>query len=121
MYSQIAYCHTMGLMNRFSLQLSPLLLLLGLSACTQTSPKPPGSTTYSPYTPQQIQEFNKQALSPVEGPFGPVDPRAEDLRISKERALDAKFYNQPKGEQEAEAIETQSAEPYQATKPVITF
>lgn len=108
-------------MNRFSLRLILILILMGLSACTQTPVKPPGSTTFSPYTPVQIQEFNKQTLSPVEGPFGPVDPKAEDIRIAKERALDAKFYNQPQGEEEAEAIETQSADPYQATKPIITF
>jgi len=108
-------------MNTSFLRLGPFLLLIGLSACTQTPPKPPGSTTFSPYTPGQIQEFNKQTLSPVEGPFGPVDPRAEDLRIAKERAQDAKFYNQPQGEEEAEALETQSTDPYQATKPVITF
>ena len=114
-------CHTIVLMNTFTLRLSQFLLLIGLVACAKAPPKPPGSTTFSPYTPGQIQEFNKQSLSPVEGPFGPVDPRAEDLRISKERALDAKFYNQPQGEEEAEAIETQSADPYQATKPILTF
>ena len=111
----------MGLMNTFSLALVPFLLFLGLSACTQTPPKPPGSTTFSPYTPGQIQEFNQQTLSPVEGPFGPVDPRAEDVRIAKERALDAKFYKQPEGEEEAESLEIQSVDPYQATKPIVTF
>ncbi|OJI05156.1 hypothetical protein AOC28_06540 [Polynucleobacter sp. MWH-Adler-W8] len=94
---------------------------MGLAACSQTPPLPPGSTTYSPYTHGQVQEFNRQSLSPVEGPFGPVDPRAEDARIAKERASDAKYYKQPQGEEEAEAIETQSADSYQATKPVITF
>jgi hypothetical protein len=108
-------------MNSFFSKFSPLLLLIGVAACSHPIPQPPGSTTFSPYTPGQIQEFNKQALSPVEGPFGPVDPRAEDLRIAKERALDAKFYSQSQGEEEAEAIETQSADPYQATKPLITF
>jgi len=108
-------------MKTFFSKLNPLLLLVSISACTQVPPLPPGSTTYSPYTPQQIKGFNGQTISPVEGPFGPVDPRAEDLRISKERALDAKFYNRPQGEEEAEAIETQSAEPYQATKSIITF
>jgi hypothetical protein len=97
------------------------MILMSIVACTQAPPLPPGSTTKSPYTPQQIKEFNSQTLSPVEGPFGPVDPRAEDLRLSKERALDSKFYNQPQGEQEAEALEMQSADPYQATKPVLTF
>lgn len=108
-------------MNKFLLRLGSFLLLVGISACTQAPPKPPGSSTFSPYTPGQIQEFNKQTLSPVEGPFGPVDPRAEDLRISKERAVDAKFYNQPQGEEEAETLETQSVDPYQSTRPVIAF
>ena len=111
----------MGLMNTFLPKLSPFVLWMGISACTQTPLKPPGSTTFSPYTPGQIQEFNQQTLSPVEGPFGPVDPRAEDARIAKERAADSKFYSQPQGEEEAEAIEAQSAAPYQVTKPVITF
>ncbi|WP_255536911.1 hypothetical protein [Polynucleobacter sp. AP-Capit-er-40B-B4] len=97
------------------------MILMSIVACTQAPPLPPGSTTYAPYSSQQIKEFNSQTLSPVEGPFGPVDPRAEDLRLSKERALDSKFYNQPKGEEEAEALEMQSADPYQATKPVLTF
>ena len=108
-------------MNTFLSKLSLYLLLIGVSACSQVPPKPPGSTTFSPYSPAQIQEFNQQTLSPVEGPFGPVDQRAEDRRIAKERASDAKFYNQPQGEEEAEAIETQSADPYQTTKPVLTF
>ena len=111
----------MGLMHTFLSKLSPFLLLIGVSACSQTPIKPPGSTTFSPYTPQQIQEFNRQTLSPVEGPFGPVDPRVEDARIAKERAADSKFYSQPQGEEEGEAIETQSADPYQVTKPVFTF
>jgi len=107
-------------MNTLLSRLSPLLLL-GVLACSQTPPLPSGSTTYSPYTPGQVQEFNRQSLSPVEGPFGPVDPRAEDARIAKERAADAKFYKQPQGEEEAEVLETQSADPYQATKPVVSF
>lgn len=111
----------MALMNRYVLQLVTSMALISIVACTQAPPLPPGSTTQSPYTPQQIKEFNSQVLSPVEGPFGPVDPRAEDLRLSKERALDSKLYNQPKGEEEAEALEMQSADPYQATKPVVTF
>lgn len=108
-------------MNKYALRLANCLVLISIAACTQAPPLPPGSTTTSPYTPEQIKEFNNQALSPVEGPFGPVDPRAEDLRLAKERALDSKLYNQPKGEQEAEALEMQSADPYQATKPVFTF
>jgi len=112
---------TIGRMKTLSLKLSSFLLLVVISACTQAPPQPPGSTSYSPYTPQQIQEFNKQSISPVEGPFGPVDLRAEDLRISKERSLDAQYYNQPSGEKEAEALETQSVAPYRPMSPVITY
>lgn len=108
-------------MNTSTLRPTSFLLLIAISACSQAPIKPAGSTTFSPYTPQQIQEFNRQTLAPVEGPFGPVDPRAEDARIAKERAADSKFYSQPQGEEEAEAIETQSADPYQVTKPVMTF
>ena len=112
---------TIESMNTFFSKLSSILLLIGVFACSQAPPLPSGSTTYSPYNPQQIQEFNKQSLSPVEGPFGPVDPKVVDLRIAKERAMDSKVYSQPQGEQEAEVIETQSADPYQATKPLLTF
>ncbi|WP_251375051.1 hypothetical protein [Polynucleobacter sp. MWH-UH35A] len=108
-------------MSTCALRLTSFLLFIAISACSQAPIKPPGSTTFSPYTPQQIQEFNRQSLSPVEGPFGPVDPRAEDLRIAKERAADLKLYSQPEGEEEAEAIETQSVDPYQVTKPIMTF
>ena len=108
-------------MTKYTLQLTSCLILMSISACTQTPPLPSGSTTYSPYTSQQIKEFNHQPLSPVEGPFGPVDPRAEDQRIAKEREADTKLYNQPEGEEEAEALEMQSADPYQSSSPVITF
>ncbi|WP_251374431.1 hypothetical protein [Polynucleobacter sp. MWH-Aus1W21] len=108
-------------MNTYALGLASCLILMNISACTQAPPLPPGSATYSPYSAQQMKGFNNQTLSPVEGPFGPVDPRAEDLRLSKERALDSKYYSQPVGEQEAEAQETQSADPYRATRPVLTF
>lgn len=108
-------------MNTYVRRLVPCLILISITACTQAPPLPPGSTTKSPFTPQQIKEFNSQMLSPVEGPFGPVAPNANDSDLAKQRALNAKYYNQPDGESEAEALETQSFDPYQATKPVLTF
>jgi hypothetical protein len=83
--------------------------------------KPSGMQTYSPYTPGQLQELNSQPLSPVEGPFGPIAPSAQEFNLSKKSAPDEKYYNQPVGEEEAEALELQSADPYQSAKPVITF
>lgn len=80
-----------------------------------------GMQTYSPYTPQEIKEFNNQPLTPVEGPFGPVAPNAKQMDPSKKPSIDSKYYSQPKGEEEAEALETESAEPYQPMSPVIRF
>ena len=111
-----------SLMNSLFSKPSLVLLLIGVSACTQVPPKPSGMTTYSPFTPQQITEFNNQSPSPAEGPFGPVTPNARDLDLARQqRALNAKYYNQPEGEEEAESLETQSFDPYQSTKPILTF
>jgi hypothetical protein len=96
------------------------LLMTCFSASAQTS-KLSGMQTYSPYTPGQLQELNSQPLSPVEGPFGPIAPSASEFNLSKKPAPDAKYYNQPIGEEEAEALELQSSEPYQSSKPEITI
>ena len=90
-------------------------------AWAQSPPPSTGMQTYSPYTPQQIKEFNSQPLTPVEGPFGPVAPNAREMNLSKKPSIDSKYYSQPKGEEEAEALETESAEPYQPMSPVISF
>jgi len=80
-----------------------------------------GMTTYSPYTPEQIKEFNNQAISPVEGPFGPVNPSVQQQRAVNRQYKDSKYFNQPTGEEEAEALEMESADPYQPMSPVISF
>jgi len=97
------------------------LLSIGISLAViaQTNS---GMTTYSPYTPEQIREFNQQPISPVEGPFGPVNPNVQEQeRAAKRQSIDSKYYRQSTGEEEAEALETESAEPYQPMKPVLTF
>lgn len=107
-------------MNNPPVKLGLCLLMTCFSASAQTS-KPPGMQTFSPYSPGQLQELNDQPLSPVEGPFGPIAPQAQEFNLSKKPPPDAKYFQQPQGEQEAEALEMQSADPYQASKPVITF
>jgi len=107
-------------MNKALSSLGFCLLLASFWAFAQ-NPKPSGMQTYSPYTPGQLQQLNSQPLSPVEGPFGPITPNAQELNLSKKPVLDAKYASQPKGEEEAEAIEMQSADPYQVSKPIITF
>lgn len=107
-------------MKRNSIKFGYFLLSMGLSlaALGQTSS---GMTTYSPYTPEQIREFNKQAISPAEGPFGPVDPTVQQQRAANRQSIDSKYYRQPTGEEEAEALETESADPYQPMSPTISF
>lgn len=97
------------------------LLLIGSSVLAQTPAPSTGMQTYSPYTPQQIKELNSQPLSPAEGPFGPVAPSAREMDLSKKQSIGSNFYSQPKGEEEAEALETESAAPYQPISPVISF
>jgi hypothetical protein len=89
-----------------------------LVSAQTTAPPPQGSKTFSPYTPSQIQQFNQQTISPEQGPFGPVNP--SERRPQKPR-FDSQYFNVPVGEQEAEAIETQSAEPYEPIPATIRF
>jgi hypothetical protein len=104
-----------------SIKSSYFLLLMGVSL-TVMGQASSGMTTYSPYTPEQIREFNQQPISPVEGPFGPVNPNVQEQeRAAKRQSIDSKYYRQSTGEEEAEALETESAEPYQPMKPVLTF
>lgn len=93
---------------------------LSLAVAGQSGP-PSGSVTYSPYTPEQLQEFNNQPLSPSEGPFGPVDTTAQGEVAAKKSTGNSKYFSPPEGEEEAEAIETQSAEPYTPSTPIYRF
>jgi len=93
--------------------------LLSLVVAAQTAP-PKGSVTYSPYTPEQLREFNNQPLSPSEGPFGLVNTPPQD-RVQVKTSGDSKYFSPPEGEEEAEAIETQSADPYTPSVPVYRF
>ncbi len=80
-----------------------------------------GSQTSPVYSPEQLREFNNQPVAFAEGPFGPVDTPPQKQGLSKQSAEDSKYFSQPQGEQEAEAIETQSADPYMPSTPVYRF
>ena len=74
------------------------------------------ATTYSPYTKEQLQQFNSQPISPAIS-VNEIDGQTrapQDFRGSKS-------YRQPQGEEEAEALETQSADPYTPLQPALTF
>lgn len=110
-----------GWLYKFLKSLISCILLISFYADAQTPTPNAEMQTYSPYTPQQIKEFNSQSLSPVEGPFGPVAPNSKEMNLSKKVPIDSKYYSQPKGEEEAEALETESDAPYQPISPVISF
>ncbi|WP_251368353.1 hypothetical protein [Polynucleobacter sp. AP-Kolm-20A-A1] len=107
-------------MKPLHLSLCSASFLLSASALAQT-PINQGMQTFSPYSAEQISEFNHQVISPVEGPFGPVAPNTQGMNLRQRPTLDSKLYNNPEGEDEAEALETQSAEPYQPSSPVMSF
>ena len=91
-------CLTMG-----GLYLSPLNVLAQ-------------AITFSPYTKEQLQQFNSQPIAPTIS-VNEVDgqsPRPQELR-------DSKLYQQPLGEEQAEALETQSVDPYTPLQPAVTF
>ena len=74
------------------------------------------ATTFSPYTKEQLQQFNSQPIAPAVS-VSEVDgqtQRPQELR-------DSKLYQQPLGEEQAEALETQSVDPYTPLQPEITF
>lgn len=77
--------------------------------------------TFSPYTPEQIQEFNQQAIAPVETPMGPIDSDAIPRLTKPASKLDARYLSSPEGEAQAEAQETQSAAPFTPMPNTIAF
>ena len=103
-----------------SLKLALCFALVGCSTAQQ-GPPPKGSQTSQVYSPEQLREFNNQPVAFAEGPFGPVDTPPQKQDPSKKSGADSKYYSQPQGEQEAEAIETQSADPYMPMTPVYRF
>lgn len=97
-----------------------VLIAINFNALGQTLSNQ-GAQTFSPYTPNQIKSFNDQKLSPAEGPFGPVDLNQQSLNLQQPPRPDSKFFNAPVGEQEAEALETESADPYQPIVPTVSY
>ena len=106
-------------MNSF-LKLSFCLTLLSCSAVPQ-GPPPKGSQISAVYTSEQLREFNNQPVALSEGPFGPVATPPLKQGLTKKSPGDSKYFSQPTGEQEAEAIETQSCDPYLPSTPVYRF
>jgi hypothetical protein len=89
-----------------------------LLVAAQSTEPANGMDTFSPYTPAQIKQFNQQTVSPEQGPFGPINPNES---APQEPRFDSQYFNVTVGQQEAEAIETQSVEPYEPIPTTIRF
>lgn len=77
--------------------------------------------TYSPYTPEQIKEFNNQPISPEETPMGPVYPEDMPVNQVKKQPFDSRYVRNPEGEQEAEAQGAGSAVPFEPIPATFTY
>ena len=77
--------------------------------------------TFSPYTPAQIQEFNNQAIAPIETPAGPVYREASPVSQKPNPPLDARYIKNPDGEEQAEAQGAESAAPFEPIPATFTF
>jgi hypothetical protein len=103
-----------------SLKLALCLVLVGCSIAQQ-GPPPKGSQTSPVYSPEQLKEFNNQLVALSEGPFGPVATPPLKQGLTNKSPRNSKYFSQSNGEQEAEAIETQSADPYTPSTPIYRF
>ena len=77
--------------------------------------------TFSPYTPEQIQEFNNQPLAPVETPAGPVYLVSPPVSQKPTVPFDSRYIKNPDGEEQAEAQSSESAAPFEPIPSTLTF
>ncbi len=77
--------------------------------------------TFSPYTPEQIQEFNNQPIAPMETPAGPVYLDPSVVSQKPKVPFDSRYVKNPDGEEQAEAQEVESAAPFEPIPATFTF
>jgi len=77
--------------------------------------------TFSPYTPEQIQQFNHQPIAPIETPGGAVYLEAPPIGVKSNTPLDSRYIKNPDGEEQAEAQGEESAAPFEPISPTFTF
>lgn len=95
-----------------------LVVLIAALSCTSTLVL---GQTYSPYTPEQIKEFNNQPISPEETPMGPVYPGDRPVNQVQKQPFDSRYVRNPEGEQEAEAQGAGSAVPFEPIPATFTY
>lgn len=77
--------------------------------------------TFSPYTPEQIQEFNNQPIAPVATPAGPVYLESPPASQKPKVPFDSRYIKNPDGEEQAEAQGAESAVPFEPIPATFTF
>lgn len=86
-----------------------------------TFPVGVNAQTFSPYTPEQIQDFNKQPIAPMETPAGPVYLDPSPVSQKPKAPFDSRYVKNPDGEEQAEAQEVESAAPFEPIPATFTF
>lgn len=99
--------------------LKPTLVISIVFSCA--FPTTAMTQTFSPYSPAQIQEFNNQALAPVETPEGPIYLEAPPVSQKPKTPLDARYVKNPDGEEQAEAQGEESAAPFEPMPATFSF
>ncbi len=77
--------------------------------------------TFSPYTAEQIQEFNNQPIAPVETPAGPVYLEPTPVSQKPNAPFDSRYIKNPDGEEQAEGQGSESAAPFEPIPATFTF
>jgi len=96
-------------------------MLVGGLTLIFTLPMTAIAQTYSPYTPEQIQEFNNQPIAPIETPAGPVYLERPPVSQKPNVPFDSRYIKNPEGEEQAEAQGAESAAPFEPIPATITF
>ncbi|OYY21315.1 MAG: hypothetical protein B7Y05_00860 [Polynucleobacter sp. 24-46-87] len=77
--------------------------------------------TFSPYTSEQIQEFNNQPIAPMETPAGPVYLERPPVSQKPNAPFDSRYIKNPDGEEQAEAQGSESAAPFKPIPATFAF
>jgi hypothetical protein len=96
-------------------------MLVGVLTLIFALPMTAIAQTYSPYTPEQIQEFNNQPIAPIETPAGPVYLERPPVTQKPNVPFDSRYIKNPEGEEQAEAQGAESAAPFEPIPATITF
>lgn len=92
-----------------------------LIACGLGFPMLVYGQTFSPYTPNELQELNQQPISPTETPMGPVYSSPVPAQQVPKQSFDSRYIKNPDGEEQAQAQEAGSAAPFEPIPATFTF